>query len=169
MDVLARRQIHHRVRTPLRRPPHFLNFFFNTRRDGAIADIRINLHEEVPPDDHRLGLRMIDVGGNDRPTARHFTADKLGFEPLTDSDEFHLRRDDPLSRIMKLADSLTRLRPQRLPSQADRNLAVTSPSNRLVRRCSLLNITTTTNPFTPQRRQTTLDIPVKRRITPRTA
>ena len=34
-----------------------------------------------PADDHRLGLRVIDVGGNDGAPARHFVAHDLGLMP----------------------------------------------------------------------------------------
>src|SRR3954447_13075507 len=85
---------------------------------AEFADIGVDLCEEIPADDHRLGLRMIDVGRDDRPPARHFVAHEfrrhvirdrrpealavthgLFLPPLTpevlaDGNELHLRRDD---------------------------------------------------------------------------
>ena len=63
-------------------PAHLLDFFFNRTRDGAVSDIRIDLHQEVPADRHRLQFQMIDVGGNDRAAARHFVANKFGSDDL---------------------------------------------------------------------------------------
>ena len=77
VDVLAGGKIHHRVRAPLRRPPHLLDFLLDARRDGAVADVGVDLHQEIAADDHRLGFGMIDVGGDDGATARDFVADKF--------------------------------------------------------------------------------------------
>ena len=44
VDVFAGRQIHHRVRTPLRGPPHFFYLLFNTGSDCAVADVGIDFH-----------------------------------------------------------------------------------------------------------------------------
>ena len=45
------------------RPAHLFDFFVNRRSDGGVADVGIDLHQEVAADDHRLGLGMIDVAG----------------------------------------------------------------------------------------------------------
>ena len=77
VDVLAGGQIHDGVRAPLGRPTHFLNFLFDARRDGAVADVGIDLHEEVAANDHRLKFRMIDVRRNDGAAGGDFGADKF--------------------------------------------------------------------------------------------
>src|ERR1051325_1684532 len=61
MDVFAGAKVHDRVRAPFRRPAHLLDFFLDRRRDGAVANVGVNFYQEIAPDDHRLGLRMIDV------------------------------------------------------------------------------------------------------------
>ncbi len=82
VNVLAGRQIHHRVRAPANRPRHLLDFFADRRRDRGVADVGVDLHQKVAADDHRLGFRMIDVGRNDRAAARDFVADELGCDRL---------------------------------------------------------------------------------------
>ena len=42
--------------------------------DGGVADVGVDLHEEVAADDHRLAFGMIDVRGNDRAAASDFVA-----------------------------------------------------------------------------------------------
>ena len=63
VDVLAGGKVHDGVRAPLGGPAHLLDFLLDARRDGAVADVGVDLHEEVAPDDHRLGLGVIDVVG----------------------------------------------------------------------------------------------------------
>ncbi len=106
MDVLPRRQIHHGVGAPQRRPPEFVDFLLDRRADCGIADVRVDLHREVAADDHRLELGMVDVRGNDRAAARDLGSDELGIEPLPDRDERHLGRDDACARVVELRDRL---------------------------------------------------------------
>ena len=70
MDVASRREVHHRVGAPADRPHHFLNLFGDAGADRRIADIGVDLDEEVAADRHRLELDVIDVGGDDRAAAR---------------------------------------------------------------------------------------------------
>ena len=65
VDVLAGGQVHDRVRAPLGGPAHFLDLFLDARRDGAVADVGVDLHEEIAADNHRLGFGMVDVGRDD--------------------------------------------------------------------------------------------------------
>ena len=48
------------------------------RRHGAVADVGVDLHQEIAADDHRLEFRMIDVGRDDGAAGGDFGADKLG-------------------------------------------------------------------------------------------
>ena len=77
-------QIHHRVGAPFRRPTHLFDFFFDGRRHGAVADVRVDLHQEITADDHRLGFGMIDVRGNDGAAAGDFAPDKFGCDRVWD-------------------------------------------------------------------------------------
>src|SRR6266581_7550666 len=77
MDVLAGRKIHYGVRAPFGGPAHFLDLFLDAGGDGAVTDVGVDLHQKVAPDNHRLALGVIDVGGDNRPPARDFVADKF--------------------------------------------------------------------------------------------
>src|SRR5205823_6702105 len=46
--------------------------------NSAVADIGVDLDQEIAPDNHRLAFRMIDVCRDNRATARNFVADELG-------------------------------------------------------------------------------------------
>ena len=70
VNVFAGGQIHHGVGAPFRCPTHLLDFFFDRRRHRAVADVGVDFHQEIAADDHRLGFRMIDVGGNDGAATR---------------------------------------------------------------------------------------------------
>src|SRR6476659_3342363 len=43
---------------------HFLDLFFDRRRDRAVADVGVSLYQEIAADDHPLGFGVIDVGPN---------------------------------------------------------------------------------------------------------
>src|SRR5499426_3418016 len=77
MNVFARGEIHHRVGPPFRRPAHLLYLLFNRRRDGAVADVGVDLDQEVAADGHRFALRVIDVGGNDGAPASDLLTDEF--------------------------------------------------------------------------------------------
>src|SRR5262245_49754855 len=78
MDVLAGGEVHDGVRSPLGGPAHLLDFLLDARRDGAVADVGVDLHKEVAPDDHRLEFGVIDVRWNDGTASGDFAADELG-------------------------------------------------------------------------------------------
>src|SRR4029453_18153305 len=54
VDVLAGREVHDRVGAPERRPLELLDFVLDRRLDGGVADVGVDLHQEVAADDHRL-------------------------------------------------------------------------------------------------------------------
>src|SRR5262249_42296837 len=127
VDVAPGGEVHHRVGAPADRPHHLLDFLGHRGGDGGIADIGVDLHQEVAADDHRLGFGVVDVGGDDGAPARDFAADefrrdeigdrgakifavtdvltcRFAAEVFADGDEFHFRRDDPAPRIFELRD-----------------------------------------------------------------
>ena len=77
MDVFSGGKIHDIVGTPLGCPSHFLDLLFNARRDGGVADVCVDLHEEIAADDHRLGFRVVDVRGDNGTAAGDLIADEL--------------------------------------------------------------------------------------------
>uniref|UniRef100_A0A0N4ZJL5 NAD-specific glutamate dehydrogenase n=1 Tax=Parastrongyloides trichosuri TaxID=131310 RepID=A0A0N4ZJL5_PARTI len=131
VDVLAGGQVHHRVAAPADRPHQLLHLFGNAGGHRAVADVGVDLGQEVTADDHRLTFRMVDVVGQHRTAARDFIAHELRrddlldrsaerlarmllqqagiadrFQPLVlaDRDEFHFRGDDAAARVMHLGD-----------------------------------------------------------------
>ncbi len=74
VDVAAGGEVHHRVGAPADRPHHLLDFFLDRGGDGRVADIGVDLHQEVAADDHRLQLGVVDVGRDDGAAARDFAA-----------------------------------------------------------------------------------------------
>ena len=63
-------------------PQRIAHTIFSTSsstEDGhrRVADIGVDLGEEVAADDHRLGFGVVDIGGDDGPAARHFAAHEL--------------------------------------------------------------------------------------------
>src|SRR5690606_7057572 len=96
VDVLAGRQIHDRVGAPARAPLQLLDLFFNRGRHRRVADIGVDLDQEIPADDHRLELRVLDVGRNDRAPAGDLAPHILGIDVLPDRAKLHLLGDDAL-------------------------------------------------------------------------
>ena len=74
VNIFAGGQIHYRISAPADGPGHFFDFFLNARTQRGITDIRIDFNQKIAPDDHRLGFRMVDVGGNDGAAPGHFVA-----------------------------------------------------------------------------------------------
>src|SRR4051812_26696157 len=77
VDVAAGGEVHHGVGAPADRPHHLVDFFLDRRRHGGVADIGVDLGQEIAADDHRLEFGVVDVAGNDGATARDLAADEL--------------------------------------------------------------------------------------------
>ena len=77
VDVRAGREVHHRVRAPPDGPHHLVHLLRDGGRHGRVADVGVDLHEEVAADDHRLRLGMVDVGGDDGAAPRDLVAHEL--------------------------------------------------------------------------------------------
>ena len=77
MDVAAGREVHHRVAAPADRPHQLLDLVRRTRGDRGIADVGVDLHQEVAADDDRFEFRMVDVGGDDGAAAGDLVADEF--------------------------------------------------------------------------------------------
>ena len=105
VDLLAGREIHRRVGAPQRRPTELFDLLLDRRGHGGVADVGVDLHEEVAADDHRLELEVIDVRGDDRAAARDLGSHELGRQPLAQGDELHLRRDLAATSVMELRDA----------------------------------------------------------------
>ena len=96
VDVAAGGQVHHRVATPADRPDQLLDLFGDAGGDRGIADIGVDLHQEVAADDDRLQFRVVDVGRDDGAAAGDLAADEFrgdergdfGAEALAVGDAF---------------------------------------------------------------------------------
>ena len=113
VDVLSGREIHHGVRAPARRPRHLLDLFVDRGANRRVADVGVDLHQEVTADDHRLALGMIDVRRQDRAPARELVADELRLDALAQRDELHLARDLAAPRVVHLRHVRSRFRAAR--------------------------------------------------------
>src|SRR5712692_4443758 len=105
VDVLSSRQVHDRIGPPARRPGHLFDLFVDGGGDRGVADVGVDLHEEIAPNDHRLGLGMINVGGQDRATPRYLVAHTFWRDAFADGDELHLGSDLTASRVVHLGDA----------------------------------------------------------------
>ncbi len=74
VDVAAGGEVHHGVGAPADRPHHLVDFLLDRGGDGRVADIGVDLGEEVPADRHRLQFGVVDVAGDDGAAARDLVA-----------------------------------------------------------------------------------------------
>ena len=132
VDIAPGRQVHDRIATPANGPDHLINLVGNRGQHRRIADIGIDLDQEVAANNHRLQLAMIDIGRNDRPAAGNLFADKFWRDEVgdggpkilaiahdlgqlfaahvfADGDVFHFRRNDPGPGIGHLGHGLAAL------------------------------------------------------------
>ena len=77
VDVPPGGQVHHGVGAPAGRPHQFFDFFGDAGGHGGIADIGVDLHQEVAADDDRLQFRVVDVGRNDGAAAGDLGANEF--------------------------------------------------------------------------------------------
>ena len=107
MDVIARGKVHNRVAAPFATPHRLFHLFLNARSGGGIADIGIDLDEEVAADNHRLCFGVVDVGGNNGTPLCHLLAHEFrrdvrldaeggAVHVLADAHILHFGRDDAL-------------------------------------------------------------------------
>src|SRR3989449_508076 len=85
VDVLARGEVHDRIRAPTRGPDHLLYLLLDRGGDGGVTDVGVDLHQEVTSDDHRLDFRMVDVRRDDRAAAGDLVADELRRDLVRDA------------------------------------------------------------------------------------
>ena len=102
VDVLAGREVHHRVGAPLHRPGQLLDLLLDSRGDRRVADVGVDLGLEGLADHHRLELGVADVGRDDGAPAGDLRTDRLGVDALAVGDEAHLLGDDPLAGVEEL-------------------------------------------------------------------
>src|SRR5690606_2877818 len=117
VDVAAGRQVHDVVGAPAGGPDQLVDLVIDAGQDGRVADVGVDLHQEVAADDHRLDFGVVDVVRDDGAAAGDLLTHELGRDEvgdggaevfavadaggglfaaqvLADGDVFHLRRDD---------------------------------------------------------------------------
>ncbi len=77
VDVGAGREVHQGVAAPFAAPHGLVNLLLNGGGSGGVADVGVDFHEEVAPNDHRLALRVVDVGGQHGASGSNLVAHKL--------------------------------------------------------------------------------------------
>ena len=77
VDVAPGREVHDRVGAPADRPHHLLDLLGRRRHHGRVADVGVDLDEEVAADRHRLDFRVVDVGRDDGAPAGDLVAHEL--------------------------------------------------------------------------------------------
>src|SRR4051794_5894765 len=77
VDVAPRGEVHHGVGAPADRPHHLVDLLLDRRGDGRVADIGVDLGQEVAADDHRLEFAVVDVAGDDGAAAGDLGAHEL--------------------------------------------------------------------------------------------
>src|SRR5262249_28524518 len=77
MNIFAGGKIHDGIGAPLGGPTHFLDLFLDAGGNGAVADVGVNFHQEVAPDNHGLAFGMIDVGGDNCAPSSDLGPDKF--------------------------------------------------------------------------------------------
>ena len=113
VDVVARGEVHQRIAAPLAAPHGLLHLLLDGGRSGGIADVGVDFYQETGTDYHRLGLGMVDVGRQRRPSCSDFLPDELrrdvgvdaqlaAVHVLADSHILHLRGNDTLFGIIHL-------------------------------------------------------------------
>ena len=114
MDIAPGGQIHHRIGAPADGPDQLVHLGCHVRGDGGIADVGVDLHQEVPPDQHGLGFRVVGVGRQDTASGGDFGTDELRLHSLADGGVGHFRGDDAGTGIGQLGRAMAGLGPQGL-------------------------------------------------------
>ncbi|MNI42526.1 hypothetical protein D3C85_1365760 [compost metagenome] len=78
VDIFSGRQIHNRVSAPSTGPNGFFYLFFNGRSNCRVANISIDFHQEIPPNNHRFQFGVINVTWNYRTACSHLCPYKFG-------------------------------------------------------------------------------------------
>src|SRR5690606_22161868 len=78
VDVAARRQVPGRGRAPAGGPDQGVDLGGAAGEDGGVAEVGVDLDQDVAADGHRLDFAVVDVGRDDGAAAGDLVADELG-------------------------------------------------------------------------------------------
>ena len=93
VDVLAGGEVHHRVRAPADAPDHFFHFVVDRGGQRRVADVGVDLGEEVAAENHRLEFGMVDVGRDDGAATGNLVAHEFRRDDFGDGRHRNFRRD----------------------------------------------------------------------------
>ena len=193
VNVATGRKVHHRIRPPADGPDHLLDLLSHRGGNRGIADIGVDLDQEIPADCHRFELGVIDIRRDDGAAAGDLVADELGShevrqrcaeilavadqrvlgldptEILPDRNIFHLRRNDPGSCIGKLRHRPAARGPtRRVPDREGGRQPIAAHETVILRlqqaRGIALGIAAGDDPGVARPRQTLLDLDRNRRV-----
>ena len=85
VDVLSGAQVHQCVASPPTAPHGLVHLLVYAAGGGRIADVRIDFHQEVPPDNHRFALGMVDVCGQHGAAFGNLLPHKFGGDVRADA------------------------------------------------------------------------------------
>ncbi len=102
VNVAAGGEVHHRIGAVMHGGVQLLQFLFNFRGHGRVADVGIDLAQRRHANRHRLQFRMIDVGGNNHAAARHFLAHQFSRDLFAVRHIAHFFGDHALAGVMHL-------------------------------------------------------------------
>lgn len=135
VDIAPGGQVHDCVRAPLGGPGHLVHLLLDGGSDRGVTDVGVDLHQEPLTDDHRLDLRVVHVGRQDRPARGDLLPYDLGGDVLPDRDVLHLRGDLPAQGVRELAHRAPLTPPSGLAGTAGEDRVEVTESS--ARRCVL--------------------------------
>ena len=106
VDVLAGRQVHHRVGAVVHRGVQLLQLAFDVAGDGRVADVGVDLAARRDADAHRLepAGQMHAVGGNHHAARGDFRPHKLRLQQLAPRHIVHFGGDVAGAGMFQLGD-----------------------------------------------------------------
>ena len=103
VDALAGGQIHDGVGAPSGRPDHLLDLFGHRGGHGGVADVGVDLDQELLADDGRFGFGVVAIDRDHGPADGHLVADELGVHAFPFGHEAHFGGDGPGLGVGELA------------------------------------------------------------------
>ena len=102
VDVSARAEIHDGIRSVADRLVEFAFFGLRAAGGGGVADIGVDLGQQLASDAHRDEVFVVDVGGDDNASVRNTLPDEFDRTEFFFRDGLNLRCDDPFTGRLHL-------------------------------------------------------------------
>ena len=101
-DAATGGEVHYGVRAKMNGGVQFAQLFVHIGGDGRIPDVGVDLAQRGHANAHGLQFGMVDVGGNDHPSHRHFIANGFRGKLFTLGNVQHLFCNQSFAGIMHL-------------------------------------------------------------------